>query len=120
MHELSIAVALVEMATGKLETLGAVRVEALHVRLGPLSGVVKDALMFSFELAAEGTPIAGARLEVQEVPLVVRCPQCGDQEIPSPQSFRCPLCDTPTPTIVQGRELELTALEVRDDAAANR
>lgn len=38
MHELSIAMALVEMASEKLETLGAVRVEALHLRLGPLSG----------------------------------------------------------------------------------
>jgi hydrogenase nickel incorporation protein HypA/HybF len=120
MHELSIAMALVEMATEKLETLGAVRVEALHLRLGPLSGVVRDALEFSFGLAAEGTPIQGARLVFQDVPLVVRCPTCGDQEIGTLQSFRCPLCDAPTGQVVQGRELELSALEVRDDAAANR
>ena len=120
MHELSIAMALVEMATEKLEALGDVRVEALHLRLGPLSGVVKDALAFSFELAAAGTPIEGARLAVTDVPLVVRCPRCGDGEIPTLQSFRCPACGEPTSEIVQGRELELTALEVRENAAAHR
>lgn len=120
MHELSIAIALVEMAVEKRESLGDVRVEALHLRLGALCGVVRDALEFSFEMAAAGTAIEGARLVFQEVPIVVRCPQCGDQEIPSLQSFRCPLCGTPTPQVVQGRELELSALEVRENAAANR
>jgi hydrogenase nickel incorporation protein HypA/HybF len=117
---MSIAIALVELATEKLKPLGDVRVEALHLRLGALCGVVKDALEFSFDVAAAGTPFAGARLFFQDVPLVVRCPQCGDQELPSMQSLRCPLCAAPTPDIVQGRELELAALEVREDAAANR
>ena len=119
MHELSIAVALVEMATEKLETLGDVRVTALHLRLGPLAGVVKDALLFSFDMAAAGTPLEGARLQIEEVPLVVRCLECGDQEIPTLQGFRCPRCEGPAP-IVQGRELELAALEVHENAAANR
>jgi hypothetical protein len=35
-HELSIAVALVEMACEKAADLGDVRVDALHLRLGPL------------------------------------------------------------------------------------
>lgn len=120
MHELSIAMALVEMATEKLESLGDVQVEALHVRLGPLAGVVKDALAFSFERAAAGSPVEGARLEIEDVPLVIRCARCGDQEIPTPQSFRCPLCGAPSGAVVQGRELELAALEVRDGTAANR
>jgi hydrogenase nickel incorporation protein HypA/HybF len=58
MHELSIAMSLVELATEEAERRGASRVSALHVHVGPLSGVVSDALRFSFTLAAEGTPIA--------------------------------------------------------------
>ena len=46
MHELSIAVSMVEMASEEALRLGAVRVNALHLKLGPLSGVVKDALLF--------------------------------------------------------------------------
>ena len=121
MHELSISISLVEAACEKAAELGGVRVEALHLRLGPLSGVVRDALLFSFDLAAAGTAIEGARLEIEEVPLTVFCPRCkAERQLPGPQSFRCPVCGTPAPDVVSGRELELTALEVTDDATANR
>ena len=121
MHELSVATSLVEMACEKAHDLGDVRVEALHVRLGPLAGVVKEALLFSFEVAAQGTPIEGARLQIQDMPLTVMCPSCRvERELASPQRRRCPVCDTPTPELRGGRELELSALEVRENAAPNR
>jgi len=115
MHELSIAVSLVEAACEKAAELGGVRVEALNVRLGALSGVVREALEFSFDLAAEGTAIAGARLVVEEVPVTVRCPRCAaERRLPSIQHFHCPVCGTPTPEVVGGRELELASLEVSE------
>ena len=64
MHELSIAIDLVEVACAQAERLGAVRVQALHVRVGRLSGVVKEALTFSFDMAAQGSTVEGARLEI--------------------------------------------------------
>ncbi len=118
MHELSVALALVEAASDRARGLGDVRVDAVYVRLGPLSGVVKDALLFCFDLAAQGTAIAGARLEIEDVPLAAFCPQCGeDREIISAQHLHCPVCGAATPDVTGGRELELTALEVEDRAA---
>lgn len=112
MHELSIALSLIDMASEEAERLG-VRVEALHLRLGALSGVVREALLFSFDLAAEGTPIAGARLEIEDVPVVVFCPACDEERpLPSIQSFLCPVCGAPTPDVVRGRDLELATMEV--------
>ena len=95
--------------------------EALHLRLGPLSGVVREALLFSFDLAAEGTPIEGARLEIEEVPVVVFCPACGEERpLPGIQSFQCPVCGTPTPDVVRGRELELATMEVSAHGGGKR
>ena len=68
MHEVSIAVSLVEVACEKAEALGNARVEVLHVQVGRLSGVVPDALLFSFDAAARGTAIDGAKLRVEETP----------------------------------------------------
>jgi hydrogenase nickel incorporation protein HypA/HybF len=65
-HELSIAVSLVELACEEVERRQLQRVQALHVRVGPLSGIVTDALRFSFDVAAAGTPIEGALLKVEE------------------------------------------------------
>lgn len=115
MHEMSIAMSLIEVATEEAERLGNVSVEALRVRLGPLSGVVREALLFSYELAVEGTAIAGARLEIEDVPVIVFCQNCQtERHLLNIQHFRCPLCDQPTPNVLHGRELELTALEVTE------
>jgi hydrogenase nickel incorporation protein HypA/HybF len=67
MHELSIAMSIVEIASGEARRLGDARVEVVHLRLGDLSGVVKDSLLFAWDLACEETPVAGSRLEIEEV-----------------------------------------------------
>lgn len=59
MHELSIAVSLVEAAEEEAAKRGAAGVSAVHLRLGPLSGVQKESLLFSYDLATEGTPLEG-------------------------------------------------------------
>jgi len=67
MHELSIALSLVDAVCEELPRIGShVSVKAVHVRIGPLSGVVPDALAFAFDIASSGSAIAGARLECQD------------------------------------------------------
>jgi hydrogenase nickel incorporation protein HypA/HybF len=68
MHELSIAVSIVELASEEAERHRPARVEAVHLKLGALSGVVKDALLFSWDLACDNTAIAGCRLAIEDAP----------------------------------------------------
>jgi hydrogenase nickel incorporation protein HypA/HybF len=111
-HELSIAMSIVEIAQEERERLGG-RVSAVHLKLGPMAGVVKDALLFSYDVACQDTPLEGSRLLIEEVPLVVFCPQCEVQRVVSPlHALCCPECGTPTPEIRGGRELEIVAMEI--------
>ncbi len=113
MHELSVALSLIQLADDAARQAGASRVLALHVRIGALAGVVPDALRFSFDIAAEGTLVAGARLEIEEVPVRIFCDLCAaEADLPNPQSFVCPICQQPAMRMVQGRELQLISLEV--------
>jgi len=106
---------LVDAACEEMTRLGAIRVNSVHLRLGPLSGVVKDALLFSFEAATVGTPLQGARLEIQDVPVTVWCVVCSaERALASITKRRCPVCDTLTPDVLRGEELELIGLEVVD------
>jgi len=115
MHELSIAMGIVDAALEESRQRG-VQVSAVHLRLGALSGVVKDALLFSYEMACQDTPLKGSRLIVEDVPVVVFCPQCQERRaLPSIQSFACPECGAPTRDILQGKELEVFALEVEEE-----
>ena len=115
MHELSIALSLIDAAAEEAEQLGGPRVQAVHLRLGPLSGVEAEPLASAFALARSGSAIDGAELVIESVPLVVWCPSCQvEQTLPTPQPLLCPACGTPTPEVRSGRELELVALEVVD------
>ncbi len=120
MHELSVALSLVEIACDERARLGLGAVVAVRVRVGPLSGVVPEALAFAFDDATAGTAIAGARLDIEPVAAAIYCDICGtDRELPSVQYLHCPVCDEPALAIVRGRELELVALEI-DDGPENR
>lgn len=112
MHELSIAMNIVETAQEEAQQRG-VQVTAVHLRLGALSGVVKEALLFSYDMASQDTPLQGSRLIVEEVPVEVFCPQCdAPRVLASVQSFACSQCGAPTMNILHGKELEVVALEV--------
>jgi hydrogenase nickel incorporation protein HypA/HybF len=116
MHELSIAMSIVEMAEEEAQSKG-VHIEAVHLRLGALSGVVKEALLACYEMACENTVLQGSRLLIEDVPVVVFCPTCRAQRpISSIQLFCCPECGTPCVEIVQGKELEVVALEIQECA----
>jgi hydrogenase nickel incorporation protein HypA/HybF len=113
MHELSIAMSMIEMAAEEAARRGGVQVSAIHLKLGPLSGVVREALLFSYEVACEGTPLEGSRLVIEDVPVVVFCPACSEEQtLASVQRFFCPACGTPTSQVVRGKELEVVALEI--------
>jgi len=113
MHELSIALSILDVAAEEAERQGGGRVAAIHLRLGPLSGVVKDALRSAYELARESSLVDGAELVIEEVPLVTYCPACAaERALASAQQLCCPVCGNPTPEVVRGRELEIVALEI--------
>jgi len=113
MHELSIAISIVELAQEESKRLGAERIEAVHLRVGALAGIVKDSLLFSYEMAVQDTELAGSRLVIEDVPALVHCPRCqAPRPIASPQSFVCAVCGTPAFDVLSGRDLQVTALEV--------
>jgi hydrogenase nickel incorporation protein HypA/HybF len=67
-HELSIAIDLVELACDEVDRRRLSDVIAVHVRIGSASGVAKDALAFSFDVVAAGTALEGAALRFEETP----------------------------------------------------
>jgi hydrogenase nickel incorporation protein HypA/HybF len=114
MHELSIALSIVELAEEEAAQRRA-QIKAVHLRLGKLSGVVKEALLTSYDMAAEGTALAGSRLVIDEIPILGFCPACNARRILDGIAwFKCPECATPISEIVGGRELEVCALEIEE------
>jgi hydrogenase nickel incorporation protein HypA/HybF len=113
MHELSIAISMIDQIIEESEGRGGLNVEAVHLKLGIFSGVDKEALLFSYQLACEGTPLERSRLVIETIPLVIYCAACQKDRVPpSVYELCCPECQTPGQTIVSGREIEVASLEV--------
>lgn len=120
MHEVSIAMSLAEAVSERALQENVDKVNTVHVRIGAFAGVLPDALLFAWDIAVQGTVVEGARLLIENVPLVVFCPICDEAKtISGPAILQCPTCGTLTPTIVRGRELQLLSFEVADAVATH-
>jgi hydrogenase nickel incorporation protein HypA/HybF len=112
MHELSIASGIVEIVAEEAERRGG-NVTAVHLKLGPLSGVVKEALQFAYLAAREGTALDSACLVIEDIPVVIYCSSCAAERLPASISrLTCPACGSEETRVLTGREIEITAMEL--------
>ena len=108
MHELSIVQSLIDAV---LDTTGNRVVTGVNLRIGPLSGVLPDALRFCFDVAAAGTSLAGAQLRIDEPQGRGLCRTCGNSFVLTDMFLLCP-CGSADVRVVTGRELQLISVEV--------
>ena len=121
MHELSIALSILDIASEESEHRGGARVRAIHLRIGPMSGVVKEALASAFELARESSPFDGCRLVIEDVPIIAYCRVCeAERPVESIQRMCCSQCDTPATDLLSGLEMEITAMEIEETSVTQR
>jgi hydrogenase nickel incorporation protein HypA/HybF len=110
MHELGISrniVAIVgEAAKGR-------RVRRVTLEIGKLSGVMREAIEFSFALIAQGTPAAGALLEIREIDARARCAECG-AEFTLPDFLAACICGSRRLALLAGEELNVKSVDLED------
>jgi hydrogenase nickel incorporation protein HypA/HybF len=93
-----------------VQQTGEARVRSVRVRIGRGSGLVPDAVRFCFDAVADGTPVAGARLEIDEEPVVGTCDSCGADFAFEDLLLGCP-CGSLDVHAAGGRDLMVTAVE---------
>lgn len=115
MHEMGIAQELVRIALDALpRDLKDPKVASLNLRIGKLSSVVPHSLTFCFDIITKDTPLEHARLDIERVPVVIRCDTCGRQWEADTPVFRCPDCEEGQVELLSGREIEIVSLELSE------
>jgi hydrogenase nickel incorporation protein HypA/HybF len=119
-HEFSICRGIVEVARGAAARLPppAPRIARVTVRIGRLTSVVPDSLRFYFGILTEGTPLEGAALAIEEVPIRGRCGDCAARFEIEELRFTCPACRSGAIELTSGRELRVVSLDTIEEDGA--
>ncbi|MBN2803763.1 MAG: hydrogenase maturation nickel metallochaperone HypA [Deltaproteobacteria bacterium] len=112
MHEMSLAVSMIEQLEEIIKKEGAEKIESIHLEIGALSGVEKDAFEFVFPFAAEGTVASEAILTFDKVSLEFECRKCGFVHITESPEMMCPKCSSVDLNVLKGEDFKIKTMEV--------
>jgi len=113
-NELSTAQAIVSTVVDALPS-DAPKVLEVRVRIGVLTGIVPEALVRAYDLAARETPLADSALNVERAPVVIHCPQCdADRLLAGTADLCCPVCGTRSDDVRDGKDMEILSLVLDD------
>lgn len=87
------------------------RITVVRLKVGALRQVVPEFLQFAFEIAAKDTIAAGAKLEVEYIPITVLCRSCGARSTVSEHTYLCSRCESSDLEILTGKEVVIDSIE---------
>lgn len=113
MHEMSIALNMLDIVSEQCRRSSCTKVETINVRIGKASGVLCDALLFAFDAAKQESMAKDAALNIDEVPVTGYCSDCNrDFTVEEQYILSCPFCHGTSFKITGGRELDIIDIEV--------
>lgn len=115
MHELSVCQALLEQVQTVANSHGARAVSRIVLQIGPLAGVEPGLLKQAFPIARAGTVAATADLQIETLPIRVRCEQCGAETDAAVNHLVCGRCGDWHTQLLSGDELLLASVELLED-----
>lgn len=112
MHELSIVMSIVDIATREVQQAGATEVESIELDIGQLAGIEFSALDFAWELGVQGSVLKNAQCKINKLEGKARCMDCGFTFFTPSLYHACPQCGEYLQEIIQGKELKVKSLTV--------
>jgi len=114
-HEMSLAMRIIEIATTEAEKAQARTINEIEVEVGTLAGVMAEALAFCLDAAARDTLAQGATFTLTPVPGLGHCLTCQRDVEVNEFPAQCPECSGYGVRITAGTELKIRAISVNED-----
>lgn len=112
MHELSIAMNIVEIAEENARNAKSSVINEIELDIGSQSGVVLEALEFAMQSAVLGTMLENTKVKINPIPAKAACSQCQSEFYVEELYAACPECGNLFCEIIQGKELKVKSLKV--------
>lgn len=111
MHETAIVEDMFRIILEVAEKEKLSRIDKVHFSIGKMMQVVPELFRFAFESAREDTIAEQAELEIEFVPVKMRCRKCGHEFFVEDQHFYCQKCRSTDLDLIQGKELLIKTIE---------
>lgn len=112
MHELSIAQSIFSIVQQAVPPDQHEHVKTIYLKIGTLSGIEVDALVFSFGILKEKSLFPSAVLSIEMIEAKAKCHDCGTLFSYDSFGTECPHCGSYSLSIVQGKEMKVTGVDV--------
>ncbi|MBT3197792.1 MAG: hydrogenase maturation nickel metallochaperone HypA [Gammaproteobacteria bacterium] len=112
MHELSVCQSILSQVETVAEENSATTVSLIHLQIGPLSGVEVPLLKNAWTIARADTLASEAELEIEEMPITIRCSQCGQVSRAKVNRMICGQCGEWRTQLISGDEMLLRSIEL--------
>jgi len=111
MHEIRIAEDLssIVLQTARKENL--VKVTKVSISFGQLVQIVPDIFEFAFREIVKNTIARKAKVEIEIVPVRMKCKNCGIDFQLIENNFACNVCGSADLNIINGKELFIKSIE---------
>ena len=117
MHEMGIAIQIINLVRGSMPPDEPLRVKAIHLRVGKLTAIVPQSLRFCMDVVTKDTPAEGAEIVFNEVDVTVECGDCGKESVIDEPPFACKECGSDQVEVTGGREMIVESIEVEELSA---
>lgn len=114
MHEVAIAMGMVDELLRIGRENKAKRITAVSLKIGKMSGIVTDSLKFAFDaVKLEHPELLTAEVTINEVPLIYECNDC-DKSFDTDNFYfpECPACKSFNLTLISGEEQDIENVEL--------
>jgi hydrogenase nickel incorporation protein HypA/HybF len=112
MHELSIVMSIIDIATKQAVEAGSDRIEEVEIDIGTLSAVEMDAFDFAWEQGIKETLLANAKKNINRIEAKGKCMECGTEFRMENIYDACPVCGNYLVDIMKGKELRVRSIVI--------
>ncbi len=113
MHEGSFTEEIVQAILKELGDRPGQHASRVRVRVGEMLHLQSDAVRLHFGLLTKGTGLEGAELELEEVPVRVRCRGCGAEgPVEDHHLLACPVCGEARVVVLEGKDVFIQSVDL--------
>ncbi len=111
MHEMSVAQNLIDVVISQMKEHGLSNIEKINLKIGEMSGIQFDALVFCFDIIKKDTPLSKTVLQAEFVKALFECRRCGKKYRPEAFDYRCPVCKDVVGRVIEGERMTIDSIE---------